>query len=122
MPSETPHRLPRRLRGFVMYGRARMVCPATNSVHACTLPPAHPDDHRCDCGVENGPAAATPTAGYEPSGGDTMIRVSVTYGDLTVEADFESDAYSPDIVEDLTTRCCTAVLATLRHLWTHQEQ
>ena len=31
MPSETPHRLPRRLRGFVMYGRARMVCPATNS-------------------------------------------------------------------------------------------
>lgn len=51
-----------------------------------------------------------------------MIRVSVAYGDLTVEADFESDAYSPDIVEDLTTRCCTAVLATLRHLWTHQEQ
>jgi len=37
-------------------------------------------------------------------GGAPMIRVSVTYGDLTVEADFESDAYSPDIVEDLTTR------------------
>ena len=46
-----------------------------------------------------------------------MIRVSVTYGDLVVEADFEADMYSPDIVEDLTTRCCSAILATLRHLW-----
>lgn len=76
MPSETPHRLPRRLRGFVMSGGRR----------------------------------------------STVIRVSVTYGDLCVEADFESEFYSGDIVEDLTTRCCTAVLATLRHLWTHQEQ
>lgn len=46
-----------------------------------------------------------------------MIRVSVTYGDLCVEADFEADMYSPDIVEDLTTRCCSAIPATLRHLW-----
>ena len=50
-----------------------------------------------------------------------MIRVSVTYGDLCVEADFEADHYSPDVVEDLTTRCCTAILATLRHLLDHQE-
>ena len=40
-----------------------------------------------------------------------MIRVSITYGDLMVEADFESDHYSPDVVEDMTTRtshrrCC----------------
>jgi hypothetical protein len=45
-----------------------------------------------------------------------VIRVSVTYGDLVVEADFEADMYSPDIVEDLTTRCCSAILATLRHM------
>lgn len=45
-----------------------------------------------------------------------MIRVSVSYGDLCVEADFEADHYSPDVVEDLTTRCCPAVLATLRHM------
>ncbi len=49
-----------------------------------------------------------------------VIRVSVTYGDLVVEADFEADMYSPDIVEDLTTRCCSAILATLRHLWEHK--
>ena len=51
-----------------------------------------------------------------------MIRVSVTYGDLVVEADFEADSYSPDIVEDLTTRCCSAILATLRHMHEHIEQ
>ena len=50
-----------------------------------------------------------------------MIRVSVTYGDLVVEADFEAEHYSPDVVEDLTTRCCSAILATLRHMWQHQE-
>ena len=49
-----------------------------------------------------------------------VIRVSVTYGDLVVEADFEADMYSPDIVEDLATRCCSAILATLRHLWEHK--
>ena len=54
------------------------------------------------------------------AGGVAVIRVSVTYGDLVVEADFEADMYSPDIVEDLATRCCTAILATLRHLWDHQ--
>jgi hypothetical protein len=41
----------------------------------------------------------------------------VSYGDLCVEADFEADHYSPDVVEDLTTRCCSAVLATLRAMW-----
>ena len=49
-----------------------------------------------------------------------MIRVSVTYGDLVVEADFEAEHYSPDVVEDLTTSCCSAVLATLRHMWEHK--
>lgn len=49
-----------------------------------------------------------------------MIRVSVTYGELCVEADFEVDHYSPDVVEDLTTRCCTAILATLRHFFEHK--
>ena len=28
-----------------------------------------------------------------------VIRVSVTYGELCVEADFEADHYSPDVVE-----------------------
>ena len=51
-----------------------------------------------------------------------MIRVSITYGDLMVEADFESDHYSPDVVEDMTTRTCSALLATLQHLWTNAEQ
>ena len=46
-----------------------------------------------------------------------MIRVSITYGDLMVEADFESDHYSPDVVEDMTTRVASALLATLQHLW-----
>ena len=49
-----------------------------------------------------------------------MIRVSVTYGDLVVEADFEADMYSPDIVEDLATSCCSAILATLRHMHEHR--
>lgn len=49
-----------------------------------------------------------------------MIRVSITYGDLTVDCDFESDHYSPDLVEDMTTRCCSALLATLRHMWEMQ--
>lgn len=49
-----------------------------------------------------------------------MIRVSVTYDKLTVDADFESDSYSPDIVEDLLTRCCSGLLASLRHLWENQ--
>ena len=51
-----------------------------------------------------------------------MIRVSVTYGELCVEADFESDHYSPDVVEDLLSRCCTAVLSSLRYMWEHAEQ
>lgn len=51
-----------------------------------------------------------------------MLRVSITYGDLCGEADFESDYYSGDVVEDLTTRCCSAILATLRHMWEHQAQ
>ena len=46
-----------------------------------------------------------------------MISVSITYGDLMVEADFESDFYSGDVVEDMTTRTCSALLATLQHLW-----
>ena len=36
-----------------------------------------------------------------------VIRVSVTYGDLQVDADFEADHY-------------TALLATLRHMWEMQ--
>ncbi len=51
-----------------------------------------------------------------------MIRVSVTYGELCVEADFEVDHYSPDVVEDLTTRCRTAILATLRHMLEHRSE
>lgn len=51
-----------------------------------------------------------------------MIRVSITYGDLVVEADFESEYYSGEVVEDLTTRACSALLATLRHMWEHQAQ
>jgi hypothetical protein len=51
-----------------------------------------------------------------------VIRVSVTYGDLVVEADFEAEHYSPDVVEDLTTRCCSAVLATLRHMLEHRSE
>jgi hypothetical protein len=51
------------------------------------------------------------------AGGVAVIRVSVTYGDLVVEADFEAEHYSPDVVEDLTTRCATALLATLRAMW-----
>ncbi len=43
-----------------------------------------------------------------------MIRVSITYGDLVVEADFESEYYSGEVVDDMTTRCATALLATLR--------
>ena len=50
----------------------------------------------------------------------TVIRVSITYGDLMVEADFESDFYSGDVVEDMTTRTCSALLATLQHLWAMQ--
>ena len=50
----------------------------------------------------------------------TVIRVSITYGDLMVEADFESDHYSPDVVEDMTTRVASALLATLQHLWARQ--
>jgi len=46
-----------------------------------------------------------------------VIRVSVTYGDLVVEADFEAEHYSPDLVDDMTTRCATALLATLRAMW-----
>mgnify|MGYP000990336669 CR=1 FL=1 len=42
-----------------------------------------------------------------------MIRVSITYGDLVVEADFESEYYSGEVVEDLTTRACS----TLRDMW-----
>ncbi len=55
-----------------------------------------------------------------PTGGEHMIRVSITYGDLMVEADFESDHYSPDVVEDMTTRVASALLATLQHLWARQ--
>ena len=49
-----------------------------------------------------------------------MISVRIAYDTLVVDLDFDSEQYSPDVVEDLTTRCCSAILATLRHLWEHK--
>ena len=50
-----------------------------------------------------------------------MIRVSVTWGELTVEMDFESDHYSGEVVDDLATRACTTVLALTAHIRAHQQ-
>ena len=46
-----------------------------------------------------------------------MISVRIAYDNLVVEADFESEYYSGEVVDDMTTRCATALLATLRAMW-----
>jgi hypothetical protein len=51
-----------------------------------------------------------------------VISVRVAYGDLVVDVDFETDHYSAEVVEDLTTRCASALLATLQHLKIQAQQ
>jgi hypothetical protein len=51
------------------------------------------------------------------AGGVAVISVRIAYDNLVVDLDFDSEQYSPDLVDDMTTRCATALLATLRAMW-----
>jgi hypothetical protein len=46
-----------------------------------------------------------------------VISVRIAYDNLVVDLDSDSEQYSPDLVDDMTTRCATALLATLRAMW-----
>ena len=45
------------------------------------------------------------------AGGVAVISVRIAYDNLVVDLDFDSEQYSPDLVDDMTTRCATAVAA-----------
>jgi len=44
------------------------------------------------------------------------MRVTLTYGDVGIAVDIDTDCYSPDLLDDLTRRAREALVATLDSL------